>query len=199
MIPVSINPGSIIQGPAILYSAPFGTAEPADSSVTPAGYTVVPAAPWADAGSTQEGVMFDVDTTITEQTVDQVPDPVGGRLTKRVIQVTTTLAETTLANLNLAMNGLLTISVNSGYTTADVQTTTSATQPSYASLMIYGWGPLLASGSPSLRRLIIRKCLSQVKVSLAYQMAKNAVYAVTFSGYYISPSISPFHISEATA
>jgi hypothetical protein len=190
---MSVNPQNLIQGPAILYIAPFGTAEPADSSVTPDGYMTVPPAPWTDVGSTESGVVFDVEHTITPQEVDQLIDPVGGRLTKRVVTVTTTLAEATLQNLNYSTNGIMTVDALSGYTTADPNTTTSATQPNYYALMIYGWGPLLATGRPSLRR----KCLSQVKASIDYEMTKYATYAVTWTAYYVSAYVPLFHISEA--
>lgn len=196
---MSVNPANLIQGPAVLYTAPYGTAPPSDSSVTPTGYLVVPSSPWTDVGGTESGVSFDAEHTIGEQTVDQLIDPVGGRLTKRVVTVTTTLAEATLANLNLAMNNLLTIAPQSGYTTADPQTTTSATQPTYVALMIYGWAPLLSTGSPALRRIVVYKCLSQVKATLNYEMTKNATYAVTWNAYYVSSSVGPFHISEETA
>lgn len=192
-----MNPANLIQGPAILYSAPFGTAEPSDASVTPDGYLVIPPSPWTDVGSTETGVTFDIEHTITNQEVNQLIDPVGGRLTKRVMTITTTLAEATLANLNLSTNGTLIVDPLSGYTTADPQTATSATQPNYTSLMLYGWGPLLLTGRPSLRRITLRKTLSQVKASLDYEMTKYATYAVTFTGYYISANVAPYHIVEA--
>lgn len=194
---MSVNPQNLVQGPAILYTAPFGTAEPTDASVTPDGYLTIPPSPWTDVGGTEIGVTADVEHTITDQEVNQLIDMAGGRLTKRVITVTTTLAEATLANMNLALNGNLVIGNNVTYQTADPLTTTAATQPSYFALMIYGWAPLLASGKPALRRVTVRKCLSQPKVSLDYEMAKYATYAVTWKAYYISANVSPFHIVEA--
>lgn len=194
---MSVNPQNLCQGPAVLYAAPYGTAEPADATVTPDGYLTIPPAPWTDVGSTESGVVFDIEHTITPQEVDQLIDAVGGRLTKRVVTVTATLAEATLANLNLATNGNLNVDALTGYTTADPTTTTSATQPNYYSLMVYGWGPLLLSGRPSLRRLTLRKALSQVKASIDYEMTKYATYAVTWTGYYVSSAVPLFHIVEA--
>lgn len=187
----------MVQGPAILYYAPFGTTEPADSSVTPDGYLVIPPAPWTDIGGVESGVSADIEHTITDQMVDQLIDPVGGRLTKRVIQVTATLSEATLQNLNVALNSNLTLQNLSGYATADPLTTTSATQPQYYALMVYGWAPILASGKPALRRVTIRKVLSQPKVTLDYQMTKYATYAVTWKAYYVAPSVPPFHVVDA--
>lgn len=194
---MSVNPSNLIQGPAILYIAPYGTAEPTDASVTPDGYLTIPPSPWTDVGSTESGIVFDVEHTITPQEVDQLIDPAGGRLTKRVITVTATLAEATLNNLNYATNGILNVDALTGYTTADPQTTNAATQPNYYMLMIYGWGPLLLTGRPSLRRITVRKVLSQVKASLDYEMTKYATYACTWTAYYVSQYVSPFHVVEA--
>ena len=199
MITIAVNPSNLVQGPAYLYTAPFGTTPPTDASSTPTGYLTIPSAPWTDVGGTESGVTFNIEHTIGEQTVDQLIDPVGGRLTKRMVTVTTTLAEATLANLNLAMNNIMTISPNTGYMTADPTTTTSATQPSYTALMIYGWAPLLSTGLPALRRVVVYKALSQVKADLDYEMTKYATYAVTWTAYYVSSTVGPFHIVEETA
>jgi hypothetical protein len=195
--PISVNPSNLVQGPAILYIAPYGTAEPTDASVTPDGYLTIPPSPWTDVGSTESGIVFDVDHTITPQEVDQLIDPAGGRLTKRVVTITATLAEATLQNLNYVTNGILNVDALGGYTTADPNTATSATQPNYYMLMIYGWGPLLQTGRPALRRITVRKVLSQVKASLDYEMTKYATYAVTWTAFYVSAYVPLFHIVEA--
>ncbi len=190
-----ITPGNLTQGPADLYIAVFGTTEPADSS---GGVTSAPGAGWTGLGGTQKGVHFEVDSTYDQQVVDQLVDPVGARLTKRAISITTSLAETTLTNLNNALNSLLTQGSGSGYATGDLQTTTSATQPTYAALIIDGWAPLLSSGAAARRRIIVRKVLSQTKAVLNYDMPDNVTYDCTWTAYYVSASIPPFHIIEAT-
>lgn len=193
---MSVTPANLTQGPATVYYGAFGTTEPADSN---GGVTGAPGAGWTDIGATQGGVTVEVDNTYTEQVVDQLVDPVGARLTKRVIQVTFKVAETTLTNLNTAMNSLMTQASGSGYATADPQTTTSATQPTYTALIIDGWAPTLSSGAAARRRIIVRKLLSQVKTQLSYNMQSNAVYDLTWTAFYVSPSIAPFHIIDATA
>ena len=80
-------------GPAILYTAPYGTTEPAYTAITSD-----PAAPWTDVGGTADGtsVLLEVQQTLTDIMVEQLVDPVGARVSKRVIQVTAALEEATL-------------------------------------------------------------------------------------------------------
>ncbi|MEV5710177.1 hypothetical protein [Actinoallomurus sp. NPDC052274] len=189
-----VTPANLVQGPADVYAGGFGATEPADSAVATA-----PGAGWTGVGGTQGGVTAEIDNTYDQLTVDQLVDPVGARLTKRQIQVTLKLAEATLENLNLVLNNLLTMGSGTGYATADLQTTTSATQPTYAALLIDGWAPALATGAAARRRIIVRKVLSQAKVQFSYQMQNNNVYDCTLTAFYVSQSISPIHIVDQTA
>jgi hypothetical protein len=191
---MSVVPSNLTQGPATVWYAVFGTSAPADSAVTSA-----PGSGFTDVGGTQGGVMAEIDNTYTDQVVDQLVDPIGTRLTKRDIMVTTQLAETTLANLATTMNALVTTSVQSGYTTLDLQTTTSATQPQYSTLIIDGWAPTTGTSEVSCRRrIIVWKAVAQTKVTLEYDMQKNGVYAVTWKAFYVSASVSPVHIVDQT-
>jgi hypothetical protein len=192
---VAIQPSNLTQGPATLWYAPFGTAAPADSAVTSA-----PSSSWTDVGGTQGGVMLEVDNTYTPQAVDQLVDDIGARLTKRAITVTTQLAETTLANLALAANAAVQISPLTNYSTLDLTTATGTTQPTYSTLIIDGWAPITGTSQVSCRRrIIVWKVLSQTKVTLEYDMAKNAVYNCTFTSFYVSASVSPIHIIDQTS
>jgi hypothetical protein len=194
---VAIVPSNICMGPATLYWAPFGTTEPAYTSIGSP-----PALPWTDVGGIADGtsVLLEVDQTYTDIAVDQLVDPVGARLTKRVIQLTAQLEETTLANLQFVMNQNLTINAQSGYSVADAITTTSATQPYYTALILDGWAPTTGTTETDCRRrIVVRKTLSQAKADLEYTKNKPAMYQCTFTSYYISPSVSPFEITDATS
>jgi hypothetical protein len=191
---MTITPGNLVQGPATLYWGAFGAAEPADSAVG-----TDPGVAWTDVGGTTGGVTFEVDTTYADLTVDQLIDPVGARLTKRAITLSTKLSELTMSNLNLAMNSLATITPGTGFTAMDPQTTTSATQPTYSALLLDGWAPALAAGGAARRRVIVRKVLSAAKITLTYDMTNQAVYELTWTAYFVSPSIPPFHIIDQTA
>ena len=111
---------------------------------------------------------FEVDTTYTDLTVDQIIMSVGARLTDLKMQVSAKLAEVTLANLNTAINSLGLTSGGSGYSTLEIPVGSAATQPAYAALIIDGWAPYTSLGAPALRRVIVRKVLSQAKVTLSY-------------------------------
>lgn len=198
MVPLAVNAANLVLGPARLYVAAFGSTEPLDSTVTPNGTTTPPGAPWTDAGGTDGGVTWEVDNTYTGLNVDQVTMEVGARLTGMKMTVTAKLSEMTLNNLQTALNNIGTLAVNAGYTTLDIPVTSASTQPSYAALIIDGWAPMLASGQPALRRVIVRKVLSQVKAQLAYDKKTQQAYDCTFSAYYVSQSITPVHIVDQT-
>lgn len=189
----TINPNSIVQGPANLWFAPFGTTEPADSAVTSD-----PGAGWVFAGGTEDPVVLEEDMTYAENTVTQVQMAVGARLTKYAVTVKTKLAEMSVQNLQYALNGLNTVTVNSGYTSMDRQVGLASSQPTYAALLIDGWGPQLVSGS-ARKRSIVRKVLCIPKIMQSYDPAKQASYDVTFNAYFVSSSIAPVHEVLQTA
>jgi hypothetical protein len=183
-------------GPATVYWAPFGTTEPAYSTITSP-----PGAAWTDVGATADGssVLLEVEHTMTDISAEQLVDPIGSRLSKRVIQVTCALEEGTLQNLQLAMNQLLTISPGTGYTVADPITTLASSQPTYTALMIDGWAPTTGTTESSCkRRMIVRKCLSSSKVDLEYEKTKPVLFNTTWTGFYVSSSVSPFEIVDQT-
>lgn len=199
MSPISVTAANLVLGPATMYVAPFGTTEPADSTVTPNGPTFVPASPWTDVGGTDGGVNFEIDSTYTPLAVDQIIMEVGARLTEIKMQVTAKLAEVTLANMNNVLNSIAITGSGSGYSTLDVPVGSAATQPSYAALMIQGWAPILSTGAAALRRIIVRKVLSQTKIGLMYDKKGQQSYDCTWSCFFISGSVNPIHIAEQTA
>lgn len=186
-------------GPARMYVAPFGSTEPTDASVTPNGTTTPPSSPWTDVGGTDGGVTFEADNTYTPLQVDQLTLEVGARLTAMKFTVTTKLSEITLTNLQTALNSIGTTASSAGYQTMDINVASSSTQPTYAALIIDGWAPMLSTGAPALRRIIVRKVLSQVKATLAYDKKTQQSLDCSFQAYYVSSSIAPVHVVEQTA
>lgn len=199
MILIAVNAANLVLGPARLYVAPFGSTEPADSAVTPNGPSSPPSSPWTDVGGTDGGVTFEVDNTYTDLTVDQLTMNVGARLTEMKMTVTAKLAEITLANLQTALNSIGTTGSGSGYSTLDIPVGSSSTQPSYAALIIDGWAPTLSTGAAALRRVIVRKVLSQVKATLSYDKKTQQMLDCTFTAYYVSSSINPVHVIDQIA
>lgn len=196
---MTVNAANLVMGPARLYVASFGSTEPTDSAVTPNGPSTPPSTPWTDVGGTDGGVTFETDNTYTDLAVDQIIMNVGARLTEMKMTVTAKLSEMTLGNLQTALNNVGTTSSGSGYQTLEIPVGTSATQPSYAAVIIDGWAPMLSTGAPALRRIIVRKVLSQVKATLAYDKKTQQSFDVTFNAYYVSNSIAPIHIVDQTA
>jgi hypothetical protein len=196
---MSVNAANLTLGPGRLYVAPFGTTEPLDSTVTPNGTTTPPSSPWTDVGGTDGGISFSVTNTYTDLAVDQIIMPVGSRLTDMKMSIVTKLSEMTLANLTTALNNITTTGGGSGYSTLDIPVGSAATQPTYAALCLDGWAPFLTSGAAALRRIIVRKVLSQVNVSEMFDRKTQASYDVTFAAYFVSNSITPVHIVDQTA
>jgi hypothetical protein len=185
-------------GPATVYTGAFGSTEPAYSAISSPPSSSV----WTDVGGTADGtsVLLEVEHTLTNINVEQLIDPVGARVSKRVIQVTVALEEATLANMNLAMNQLSTISPGSGYTVFDPLTAITSFQPTYMAILIDGWAPTTNTTEVECRRrMIIRKCLSSSKVDLEYEKTKPVLFNTTWTGFFISTSIAPFEIIDATS
>ncbi|MGA2412704.1 MAG: hypothetical protein ABSG46_20265 [Candidatus Binataceae bacterium] len=195
-----VNPNNVVQGPAVLYWNAFGSAEPPDTNaaVTQPPW-VTGNANWTDLGATTGGVSLSVAHTYTQIKADQNIDPIGARLSGRTIQVMANLLEATMQNLWLAMNQVAIQNPLSGVTTLDPITTTSATQPTYIGLIIDGWAPTLATGLQARRRIIVRKVLDDLKASAKYDLTNQVTWDCTFTAYYVSSTIAPFHIQDQTA
>lgn len=183
---------NLVIGPANLYVADFGAVETglvtlASLSVAPTGGT------WRDVGSTTDGVSLTIEQEFAELEVDQVLDRVGSRPVKRGLTVETNLAELTLENLKTALNGG-TITTGTGVATYTPIVNLTTGEPSYITLIIDGAAP--GTGKP--RRVIVRKALSTDNIEFAYNKEDQSVYSVSFSAHFVSPTIAPFIIVDAT-
>jgi hypothetical protein len=181
---MSVTVSNLVQGPATLYIAPFGTQEPADA-------TSVPASGWSDLGGTTDGTEITINQEYKELEVDQIVDVPGRRLVKRDMQVKTNMAEPTLQNLRYALNGGAVASGGDSYVPAN---DSSATQPTYMALLIDGF-----SAEGTARRVIVRKVLSIDNVAFAYKKDSQTVYSVTWGAHYVSNVVEPFHIMDEVA
>lgn len=191
---MSVTVTNLILGPGTLYSGLFGAVEPLDSAVNLAP----PSSSWTDVGGTLNGITLSVDQQYTELMVDQLVDSIGRRLTKREFSITTQMAEPTLANLSIALNGSTQTSgaVTSGgqYQTLEPLFATSATQPTYIALCLDGYAP-----ASFRRRVIVRRALSTAKVDTVMDKSKQTVFTVNFAGHYVSSAIAPFHMVDQTS
>jgi hypothetical protein len=184
------SPQLLVMGPCSLYTGAVGVGEPADTAVN-----VAPAASaWTYAGDTSGGLTIEIDQTYTELDSDQIVDSAGRRLTKREATITTQLADVTLANLSLALNGGTIASggtpPGSGYQSYEPNFAASATQPGYIALLVDGWSP---NGNGYNRRFLGRKALSTAKVTYAMKKDGQSFWTVAFNLHYVSSTVSPFH------
>lgn len=173
---------NLIQGPAVLYAAAFGAVEPATIATAPA-------VAWTDVGGTRDGVELTVADEYAVLDVDQIIYEIARRRTKRVVSVKTSLAEATLANLALAIANAAPVA---NVLTADDGL--AAFAPAYGALIVDGIAP-----GGFRRRIIIRKTLPTDSVGMAYKKDGQTLLPVTWTGHWVSTSIPPFKIEDATS
>jgi hypothetical protein len=186
---MSVTVTNLAQGPGTLYTGAFGTTEPADAAVN----TTPAASGWTDRGGTDGGIKLVMTQTFSELKVDQIVDSPGRRLVKRDFNLQTNLAEVTLENLSLAMNGG-TAASGTGFKTLTPETASSATQPNYIAAILDAWGP-----NQMRRRVIARKVLNISNVESAYQKDAQTFIPVDFAAHYVSANVAPFYIQDEDA
>lgn len=194
---MSVNFLNICQGPADLYVALAGTAEPLDSAATIAGGP--PGGGWVGVGGTEGGITFEQDDNYDDMTVTQLPLAIGSRRTAQSITVRTQMKEATLLNLSTALNSLVVTTASSGYTTVDPTGLQVVTQPIYSALIFDAWAPQLANGTQARRRVIVRKVAAKPKLTLFAEKEKAQMYDVVWQAYFVSPSVRPWHWIDQTA
>lgn len=179
---MTVTSTNLIQGPATLYHAPFGSTEPATIATAPV-------APWVDLGGTKDGVELQVADEYSVLSVDQIVYEVERRRTNRVVTIKTQLAEATLENLARAINNT---APAAGVLTADDGLTAFA--PAYSAVLLDGIAP-----GGFRRRVIVRKVLGTDSVASAYKKDGQTLIPVTFTGHWVSASIRPFIVTDASA
>ena len=179
---MTVTTTNLIQGPATLYQAPFGSAEPLTVAA-------VPTVPWVDLGGTQGGVELMTTDTYSVFDVDQIIYEIERRRVKRVVHIKTILAEATLLNLAIALNNT---APTAGVFTPDDGLV--AFNPPYGACILDGIAP-----GGFRRRLILRKVLSTDVVGVAYKKDNQTLVPVTFTAHWISASIRPYVVTDATS
>lgn len=181
---MAVTTTNLTMGAGSLYRGVFGAPEPATVA------TAISSTDWTDLGGTTDGVTLNVSLEYTNLEVDQIVDIPARRLTSREITVETNLAETTLDNLSVVLNGgTLTTGANQkDFEPADP----GITGPAYSALLFEGIAP-----NSKTRRVVVRKVLSTDGTETAYAKDDQTVYSVTFGAHYVSSSIKPFKVSDA--
>ena len=173
---------NLIQGPATVYVAPFGTADPATIATAPA-------AAWVDVGGTKGGLELNISSEFATLTVDQIVDIIESRRTGREVTVKTTLAEATLANIaNAIANDAPVAHV------LELDDGLAAFKPAYSAILVDGIAP-----GGFRRRIIVRKTLPTDAVGIGYKKDDQTVVPVTWKLHWVSTVIRALKIEDATS
>lgn len=186
----------VIQGAANMYTGVFSLTaanEPALSAIN----TAPQASAWTYTGFTSDGITVTINQAFSEMRVDQRADRVGTKLTEREVQIQANLAEATLANFTLGLNGG-TITTASGYSYYEPIYDGTELQPTYIPILLDGYAPANSAGVVKRRRILIRRAISTENVELAYKKDELTLVPVTFTSHYVSDTVAPFRfIDEA--
>jgi hypothetical protein len=107
--PPNYTSTNVLYGIGILFTAIVGTAVPSDQNLgVGSAWTGLG---WAYVGATEAGVTVTFNPTTQDLNVEEQPTPVGVAVNTATLQVTTTLSEETLANVNLSWGNGGTIAV----------------------------------------------------------------------------------------
>lgn len=178
---MGVTSTNLIQGPATLYVGPFGTAEPATLAAAPG-------TGWIDVGGTKDGIELAVADEYAVLSVDQIIYEIERRRTGRVLTIKTTMAEATLDNFAAAINNT---APAAGALVLDDGL--AAFAPAYRAAILDGLAP-----GGFRRRVILRKTLSTDSVGTAYKKDGQTLIPVTFTGHWVSTSVRPLVVTDAT-
>ncbi len=173
---------NLIQGPAVVYDGLFGATEPASIATTPA-------TGWTDVGGTDGGVTLNVNDEYSVLSVDQIVYEVARRRTSRVVQIVTNLAEPTLTNLAAQIANTAPVS---NVLTADDGL--AAFAPAYRACLVDGIAP-----GGFRRRITIRKTLPTENLGTSFQKDAKTLIPASWTAHWVSASIPPFKIEDATS
>jgi hypothetical protein len=183
-----VNQLTIGAGP--IYRGVYGATEPADTAVN----TTPVASTWAEQGYTMGGIVFGITQTYYEFDVDQVLDIVARRLTRREVTLSTTLAEPTIANIKIAINGGVS-ATGSGFASLEPDADTDLV-PDESAFIFDGRAP---GGANRTRRVIVRKAMMKDPVNMNFSKTEAQGIPVVFVGQGVGGGIKPFKVIDATA
>lgn len=109
----------------------------------------------------------------------------------------TSLAEPTLANLTIAVNGG-TSATGANFASLDALNTVAATQVPYFAAIMDGFAPGPANAN-FRARVVLRKVINSSKVESTYAKDKQTFIPVSFKSHYVSAAITPFRWVYQTA
>jgi hypothetical protein len=181
---MAIQAVNLMVGPGRLYYKPFDlTWDPAtliaSAEPTFTGLT--------DIGATDDGINITVAKKYTNHVVDQTADWVASTITERSARAEVNLAEPTLTNLSLALNGGTTASVNPSWDKYEPNTDLVATQESYTTLVV-----LSNTLGGKKRLLVLNKTLNVDDVAFSYKKDAKTMFGCSWGSHYVSDTVAPF-------
>ena len=188
---MGVTATNLMQGPVTIYAGIFGVTEPAK---TVAALNSAPGVGWTDVGGTLDGLTWNMNREVSKLSVDQITYRVGSRVTEADDTFETKLAEPTLENLKLALNGgTITVGATTelGLKYFEPDVTNAATQMVYGALCLDGWAP-----NGKRRRVIVRKVCSSDNVSFNASRTDQSTFGLTFAAHWVSDSIKPFWVVD---
>lgn len=98
--PPGYNTANVVYGLGILFTAPVGTSVPSDQNLGVG--TAWTGLGWSYVGATEAGVTVTFNPQTQNLTVEEQPTPVAVTVQTADLQITTSMSEDTLSNVNLA-------------------------------------------------------------------------------------------------
>lgn len=180
--PPNYTTTNVVYGAGILFTAATGTAVPSDQNLgVGSAWTGLG---WAYVGATEAGVTVTFNPTTQNIMVEEQPTPVGVAVNTADLQVTTSLSEETLANVNLAYGNCGSIAVTPpgagqpGKSVLTLSTNFTSVAVAVVGKNLYGFA----------RVVYIPTVVSAGQVQTAYRRAaQQRIYPLTLS------AICPFN------
>jgi hypothetical protein len=107
--PPAYSAVNVLYGIGVLFTAPVGTAVPSDQNLGVGSSWV--SGGWSYIGATDQGVSLTFNPTTTDIRVEEQQTPVAALVDQVTMEITTSLSEETLNNINLAWGNGGTVSV----------------------------------------------------------------------------------------
>src|SRR6185437_974828 len=99
-LPPSWTTGNVLFGVGYLWTAAFGTALPSDQNLGDS--TQWQASNWSYAGATDQGVTLTFNPSMSNLQIEEQVTPIASLVSTATYQVTLSMAEETINNINLA-------------------------------------------------------------------------------------------------
>lgn len=192
---MAITLAEVFAGPAELWIAAVGTAEPEINAAPGVG--------WRDVGGTTGGITFSVEQSLQPITFDQIAAEVGALPENQTPTISTTLGQASLENYLAALNGGAITNVPAAvgppavpeYDEYEPENDLVNNPLTYHAILMRG-----KTMDGKTGQAVLRRTLNTANSETAFSKTAVAGLSVAWRGYYVSASIPPFAMrTEAAA